>query len=62
MIKSFILYSSTEKLSNAHRLVTGKGQPKIYVRAKVVKGDIGEALASARPLKGETVLNSISAH
>lgn len=65
---TIILYGSPTKLSNAHKPVRnhgipcngGKQQPEYFVRMKCV-GEVGdlEALDMARPMKGETVLNTI---
>jgi len=57
--RSFILYGSFKKLSNVHRLVSRQKQVPYYIRIKQVNCDMNEALSSAKPKRGETVLNSI---
>jgi len=60
-MKSLIVYGCFSKLTNAHKRVTNPkaGQPFYYVRVKVVAGDCSEALGHAKPMTGETVLNTI---
>lgn len=58
-MKSLILYSALIKLSTDHHpLETPHGKP-IYIRMEEVPMGIAEALDTARPLEGETVLNTI---
>ena len=66
-MKSLIIYGSRVKLTNAHKLVTsrmkpptGEAQPEYFVRVKVVNTDFETALYKhARPMSGETVLNTV---
>lgn len=62
LMKSAILYGSRVKLTGAHKPVftprNGK-RAEYYVRVKVVDLDINEALLKARPMVGETVLNTV---
>lgn len=58
MKKSVILYGSFEKLSNAHKLVAGNKQVKYFVRMDTFHGDQLEALNGAKPMDGETLLNT----
>lgn len=65
-MKSLILYGSPTKLTNAHKPVTvgtvpPRGQPQIpyFVRADTFNGDIDSALEHAKPMEGETVLNTV---
>jgi len=57
-MKSLILYGSPKKLTNSHKLVTGRFQPKFYVRAKIVSGDCGTAMAKVKCMPGENLLNT----
>lgn len=59
--KSLILLGSHRKLSNAHRLVTGKGQPAYYVRVKQCNADVEKALSVGGriALPEETLLNTV---
>ena len=63
MNKSLILYGSPIKLTNAHKLVTVTNttfkQPAYYVRADLFHGGIDAALEKAKPMTGETVLNTV---
>lgn len=59
VIKSIVLYGCHIKLSNAHKPVHGTNQPPYYVRMKEVQGDMAHALDKAKPLPGETVLNTV---
>ena len=58
-MKTAVLYSSTVKLSNAHRPVNSGHQPPLYVRMETTYQDIDAALANAKPQPGETVLNTV---
>jgi hypothetical protein len=61
-MKSLILYGSPKKLTNAHKLVTVHTtfkQPEYYVRADLFHGGIDAALEKAKPMTGETVLNTV---
>lgn len=63
-MKSLILYGSATKLSKAHYRVTRHGSnrfptPLYFVRAQVFNGDVEAALSKAKPLPGETVLNTV---
>lgn len=58
-MKSFIFYGSPVKHTHAHRLVTQPPQPEYFVRAETVDGDEAQALDRAKPMMGETVLNSV---
>ena len=64
-MKSLIFYGSPRKLSNAHKpvTITRPGtmyhQPEYYVRADLVDGDCESALDKAKPMEGETVLNTV---
>lgn len=64
-MKSLILYGSPHKLTKSHKLVTHQISsklcpvPKYYVRAKVFHGDTLTALDKAKPLPGETILNTV---
>jgi hypothetical protein len=61
-MKSLILYGSPIKLTNAHKLVTTNAtfkQPAYYVRADLFHGGIDSALQKAKPMTGETVLNTV---
>jgi hypothetical protein len=57
-MKALILYGSSKKLTNAHKLVTGRLQPKFYVRAKIVSGDCDAAMAKVKCMPGENLLNT----
>lgn len=57
-MKSLILYGSPKKLTNSHKLVTGRLQPKFYVRAKIVTGDCDAAMAKVKCMPGENLLNT----
>ena len=65
-MKSLILYGARKKLTKAHTLVSWKPhgkthvvQPKYYVRVSQFDGDDLSALANAKPMKGESVLNTV---
>lgn len=58
-MKSIVLYGCHIKLSNAHKPVHGTNQPPYYVRMDTVEGDAVHALDKAKPLPGETVLNTV---
>lgn len=58
-MKSIVLYGSSTKLTKAHKRVHGMKQHPYYVRMKEVDGDMGNALSKAKPLFGETVLNTV---
>ena len=69
-MNSIILYGSMHKLTNAHKPVHSKStggklrrggfqQTPYYVRMKVVPFDMATALDKAKPMIGETVLNTI---
>lgn len=68
-MKCAILYGSPVKLTNAHKPVHTRGNPKpphgakpqpaYYVRMKIINDDIVGALNKAKPLHGETVLNTV---
>jgi len=59
-VRSLILYGSKVKLTNSHKLVTGwRNQPDYYVRVDTFNGDYPEALDKAKPMEGETVLNTV---
>ena len=58
-MKSLIIYGSQTKLTNVHKLVTGPKQPKYFVRVNQFNGDMTQALEKAKPMTGETVLNTV---
>ena len=66
-VRSLILYGSPTKLSNAHKLVTvppqpphgAKRQPDYFVRVDTFNGSMDAALDAAKPMPGETVLNTV---
>lgn len=68
-MKTAILYGSRVKLTNAHKPVHTVGnpnpprgaekQPAYFVRMKVTPWDLDEALLKAKPMVGETVLNTV---
>lgn len=58
-MKTLILYGSPTKLTKAHKLVSGRNQPRYYVRMRTSKHDLTQALTDARPQIGETVLNTV---
>lgn len=68
-MQSLILYGSPKKLTNAHKLVShignaippngAKAQPEYYVRMKVLNCGFEDALFHAKPMEGETVLNTV---
>lgn len=59
--KSFILLGSHTKLTNAHKLVSGRGQPHYYVRVKMCDADIDKALilGARAAWPQETLLNTV---
>lgn len=60
MKKTLILYGSPKQYSNAHRPVNPYGgERKYFVRVEYSPYDLGEALAHAKPIAGETVLNTV---
>lgn len=59
MKKTLILYGSPKQYSAAHKRVHNPGQPAYYVRAESSPFDLDEALAHAKPIAGETVLNTV---
>lgn len=64
-MKSYVLYGSPLKLTNAHKPVHSHGniggnrQPEYFVRMDTVEGGMVQALDKAKPMVGETVLNSV---
>lgn len=67
-MKTAILYGSSCKLTKAHKPVHNHGnppkgaqkQPPYFVRMKVLEcGDLLDALNKAKPMPGETVLNTV---
>ncbi len=58
-MKSAILYGCPTKLSNAHKKVSGNKQPDFFVRMDTIEGDCSSALSKAKPMHGETVLNTV---
>lgn len=59
-MKSLVLYGSTMPLTNAHIRVTPFFQQSLYyVRVETFNGDMQEALQKAKPMLGETVLNTV---
>lgn len=59
MKRTIILYGSNKQYSNAHKRVHNAGQPEYFVRMQVHPGTLDDALAAAKPLSGETVLNTV---
>ena len=57
-LKSLILYSAHSKLTRRHHRLP---YTDIFVRCEKFDGNISDALNAAKPLTGETVLNSIPA-
>lgn len=70
--RAAILYGCTTKLSNAHKPVWhdtappessgAKIQPDYFVRMKIVRSnydDLSRVLDLAKPMEGETVLNTV---
>lgn len=64
--RTVILYSSATMLTHEHQLIHGpRGESIIYVRVEAARDgtmpidDLSEALDHAKPMPGETVLNSI---
>ena len=57
--KSLILYSAHSKLTRRH---TRLPYTDVFVRVEKFDGEINKALDKAKPLPGETVLNTIFAH
>lgn len=62
-MKFIALYGSPTKLSNAHKLVSHQGSFTgyvYYVRADMIEAfDLADSLEKVRPMKGETVLNTV---
>ncbi len=59
-MKSLILYGSPTKLTNEHNAVHGADQPLYYIRVETANGlSVAEALDTANPQLGETVLNTV---
>lgn len=61
-MKSLIIYGSHTKLTNAHKPVipqTPFAVGQYFVRTESFNGDYPEALEKAKPMEGETVLNSV---
>lgn len=64
-MKSAILYGSPLKLTKAHKPVHNHGdiggnrQPEYFVRMDTVEGDVALAFDKAKPMTGETVLNTV---
>ncbi len=68
-MRSAIFYGSPTKLTNAHKPVHhlsnphppngGKAQTEYYVRMDTFNGDCVGALEKAKPMDGETVLNTV---
>lgn len=60
-MNTLIIYGATEKLTPAHQLVFGlQGHKQYWIRIIPTKDDIDLALDRAKPLSGETVLNTVS--
>lgn len=55
-MKSLILYSAQSKLSKRHHRLP---YTNVFIRSEKFNGDISEALDAAKPMDGETVLNTI---
>lgn len=65
-MRAAIFYGSRVKLTNAHKAVhhatkppTGEAQPPYFVRMVVRNMSMEDALDKAKPMVGETVLNSV---
>jgi len=56
---TLILYGSPKQYSAGHRPVTWAQRPKYYVRVERSPFGLDEALARAKPIEGETVLNTV---
>jgi hypothetical protein len=65
-MKSLIFYGSHEKLTRQHIQVSGRGtaggykQATYFIRVDTMDGDCVEALDNAKPMEGETVLNTVT--
>lgn len=57
--RTYILYGSDKQYSAGHKRVHSSGQPPYFVRMEVHPGTLDQALAEAKPIRGETVLNTI---
>lgn len=57
-MKSAILYSSLRNFGNQQEVKAPDGTP-IFIRVEVAATDVEGALHSAKPMPGETVLNTI---
>ncbi len=63
-MKLLILYSACAKLTEAHTPVTTiNGVTTVWVRAETYTGggSLMDALDAAKPMPGETVLNTVAA-
>ena len=58
IIKSLILYSAHIKLTQRHHRLP---YTDVFVRSEKFDGDVSQALDAAKPMEGETVLNTIPA-
>ncbi len=56
---TLILYGSPKQYSAAHRPVRWAAWPEYYVRTEKSPFGLEEALARAKPMPGETVLNTV---
>lgn len=56
-----ILYAAKSKLTEKHCVVfvPDRTWPIVYIRMEVLKASLVDALAMAKPMEGETVLNTI---
>lgn len=57
-MKSAVFYAARTKLTRKHNQ-HGRQDNAVYVRMEVVNQDYPEAIEKAKPMDGETVLNSI---
>ena len=54
-----VLYSAKTKLSPAHQFVSCGRSGELWIRVETTNDDIDTALTKAKPMEGETVLNTV---
>lgn len=57
--QSVILYASLKQLTPQHQFVATNQGNVIFIRAVEFEGNFDDALDAAKPLEGESVLNSV---
>jgi len=61
-LKTYVLFGSRERLTNAHVKVTRPNiQNAYFVRTVVVNGNMMDAMTAIKPMDGEVLLNAVPA-